>query len=132
MLEEQRTQIVGELERAHAVARRFGKPLLAYEGGEHLSQFGGGVDTPQMRAHMRQFIPRYAEHPGMEELVRVHFEDWFRLGGARYYVFAHVGQHSEWGSFCYWTRLDQPIEQAPKRRALFDLLGRGRLPQPAP
>lgn len=132
MAREQATQIVAELERAHAVARRFNKPLLAYEGGEHLSQFGGGVDTPQMRDHMRRFIPAYARHPGMEALVRGHLEDWFRLGGGRYYVFAHMGAHSEWGSFSHWTRVDQPLAEAPKRRAVFDLLGRAELPAPAP
>lgn len=125
LIREQSTQIKLELERAGAFSEEFGLPLIAYEGGQHLSVFGGGV-RPADRQAFGQMVPEANKHKLMEAFYRDHLRDWFDTTGG---VYCHFGlieppltNGYSWGLKEY---IGQALEEAPKARPFWDLSQHG-------
>lgn len=102
--------------RQSAVARKANLQLIAYEGGQHLAGYAG---TENNEALTNLFIAAN-RHPGMHDLYRAHLRNWFQSGGGLFVVFSNVSKPSKWGSWGALEYQDQPVEQAPKYRAILE------------
>jgi hypothetical protein len=100
--------------RDHAkIANQYGVPLIAYEGGQHLTP--GGKDVAWYDAYARA-----QRSAAMYDLYRELLRGWRDAGGSlmvAYYDIGPITKHGAWGSL---ERQDQPIGDAPKYRALIE------------
>jgi hypothetical protein len=101
-----------------ALARKYGLQLIAYEGGPHLVGVG---DAQNNQAATALFIA-VNRHPRMGEILKRHYENWFAVGGGVYVAFVYVEAPSKVGSWGVLEFQDQPITDAPKYRAILDVL----------
>ena len=95
-----------------AVARKYGLPMIAYEGGQHLWEMEG--KEPEVQA-----LFNAANHdPRMSAVYARYLEDWTQAGGG---LFMHELDSARcdkggcWGAVEY---LGQPRAKAPKFDAL--------------
>jgi hypothetical protein len=105
-----------EIRRQAEVAKRFGVRLVAYEGGQHLVGVGG-VENDKAVTELFFAANR---HPRMVDLYRRHLGHWREGGGGLYVAFSDCAKPSKWGSWGALEWIDQPLDQAPKHRALLD------------
>lgn len=121
-------------EKAHQMgllARRLNKPLVIYEGGQHLSKYGGGYDRFDAAEinKMRAVCLQCQRHPRMGELMKKDFDIWFANGAVFYAVFSHISQASgdyAWGMQEY---VGQPLNEAPKAKALLEYMSLPEIPR---
>ncbi len=107
-----------------AVAKKFRVKMFAYEGGQHLVGHGGAENNQKLQ----DLFVAANRDARMETLYRQHLTNWFDQGGDLYMVFSSVGGPSKWGSWGVLEYQDQPIEDAPKYRALVDFVKNAKLP----
>jgi hypothetical protein len=101
-----------------ALARKYGLQLIAYEGGPHLVGVGGMENNPAVTA---LFIAAN-RHPRMRDILKQHYENWFAAGGGVYVAFVYAEAPSRVGSWGVLEFQDQPVADAPKYRAILDVL----------
>lgn len=101
-----------------ATAKRRTVALLAYEAGQHLAGYGGAENDEVLT---RLFIAAN-RHPAMEQLYRDYFRGWREAGGGLCCVFSSTGRPSKWGSWGALEYAGQPPADAPKYRAVRELL----------
>ncbi len=94
-------------------------PLIAYEGGQHLSAMGGA--PPYAAAYLEA-----QSHPAMYDAYRKMLSGFREVGGELYVAFSYVGRQSKWGSWGHLTYQDEPESAAPKWKALVDVAAEGR------
>ena len=103
---------------SRAVADKYDLRLIAYEGGQHLVATG---EKKNIDALTQKLIAAN-EHPRMYDLYRQSLNAWFDNGGELFVAFSYIrwgDQHGSWGVLRYQ---DQPIEDAPKYRALVETI----------
>ncbi len=101
------------------IARRYGLPCIAYEGGQHLVRLEG-----QPNERIEQLFNAANRDPRMGRLYTRYLEDWSRATGGQ--LFVHLMNCGESGSAGRWGALeyiDQPRAQAPKYDALQQFMG---------
>ena len=77
------------------VADQHGLPLLAYEGGQHLT--GGAYHANDT---LTQLLTAANRHPRMGELYCQYFDAWYdAIGGELFAVFASHSPYGQWGSW---------------------------------
>lgn len=96
------------------VVRERNLSLVGYEGGQHFVGYDDAQDDERILSLFRDAT----RDPRMEGLYAEYLESWRALGGG--VLLHHVdcaagGPHGFWGASEY---LGQPLEEAPKRRAL--------------
>jgi hypothetical protein len=101
-------------ERNREITARHGKRLIAYEGGQHLVT----RDLALARAVQRD--------PRMAEVYRRYLTEWDKRIGGPLTLFASIAPIGEYGSWGLSEYGGQPIEQAPKLRAVRNFQGRAR------
>jgi hypothetical protein len=113
-------QLVAELERAiernrerlrgvAAIAKSFGLPLVAYEGGQHLR---GSPRVPGLTER----LVALNRSPTMKRLYQLALKQWREEGGTTFVHFSSTsgyGETGSWGALEWW---DQPT--SPKYEAL--------------
>jgi hypothetical protein len=113
------------------LARRYGKPLALYEGGQHLSRYGGGYkDLPdEDRDVLLDVSLRCQRDPRMGRLMQKDFDLWFDTGAELYCIFSHIYPAS--GAFAWglWEYQGQPLDEAVKARAVYEYLDRHANPE---
>lgn len=62
------------------------------------------------------------DHPRMYDLYRKYLDAWFDNGGELFVAFAYFRRPDRYGSWGVLRNQDQPIEEAPKYRALVDTI----------
>ena len=100
-------------------SKTLGRPirLVAYEAGQHLTA-NGNDQIPYY-----DILIRAQSDPRMHELYLLNMQLFEAAGGDLYVAFNDVsrpGKHGSWGHMAYQ---DQPIEDAPKYKALLDYMG---------
>lgn len=100
------------------LARKYGLELIAYEGGQHLAGVLGAENNQAMTA---LFIAANRS-PRMAQISQRHYEHWFAAGGGVYAAFNYVQTPSKWGAWGVLEFQDQPIADAPKYRAILEML----------
>ncbi len=103
---------------AHAsVTRKYGLPMIAYEGGQHLWNMSGKEDRT-----VTALFHRANRDPRMGSLYARYLQDWAVAGGG---LFMHLLDCSNtpdagnWGALEY---INQPRAQAPKYDALMQFI----------
>lgn len=109
------------IQKQSRLAKKFGLDLIAYEGGPHLAGVQGAENDQKLTA----LFVAANRHPRMYDLQRRHLENWFANGGGLYAAFAYVSAPSKWGSWGLLEYQDQPLDQAPKMRAVLDVMKLG-------
>ncbi|HEU4428829.1 MAG TPA: hypothetical protein VFT98_08745 [Myxococcota bacterium] len=96
------------------IARSFGLPLVAYEGGQHLR---GDPRVPGLTERLISFN----RSPEMRRLYQLHLAQWREAGGGLFVHFSSTsgyGKHGSWGALEWW---DQPT--SPKYEVLREWAG---------
>lgn len=109
---------VERMQQNKAVADQYGLPLIAYEGGQHLAATGNNVNN----ATLTQKLHDANRAAGMYTLYRDYFDAWFAAGGG---VFAHYAFTQAPNQYGFWGALEhlgQTTTDAPKYRALVDVI----------
>ena len=108
------------------LARQYGKPLVLYEGGQHLSKYGGGYDrlTKEDQETLMEVSLQCQRDPRMGELMQQDYDMWFGAGATLYCIYSHIYPAS--GAFAWglWEYQDQPTEEAVKARAVMQYIQR--------
>ncbi|HEX4589790.1 MAG TPA: hypothetical protein VH120_07665 [Gemmataceae bacterium] len=107
-----------QIEAQAALARKYGLPLIAYEGGPHLVGVGGAENNQALTA----LFVAANRHPRMSEILKRHYQNWFAAGGETYVTFVYVEAPGKSGSWGVLEFQDQPVADAPKYKAILDLL----------
>lgn len=109
---------------AHAaVARKYGLPMIAYEGGQHLWNMSG-----QESAEINSLYHKANRDPRMGTLYARYLRDWAAAGGGLFVHLldcANVPDAGNWGALEYLT---QPRAEAPKFDALRRFMEGGASP----
>ena len=103
-------------------AAKYGLPLLAYEGGQHLVGHGRAVEDERLT---RLFHEANAD-PRMGQLYRSSLEAWKAAGGNLFVHWNSVGNWSRWGSWGALRHMYEGRDEAPKWDALLDFAARER------
>lgn len=107
---------VEQIQAQAKLAKKYDLQLVAYEGAQHLAG-GGGAENNEALTRLFTTANR---HPRMGELYRKHLEHWHDAGGGLYVFYNYVAEPGKWGSWGLLEYQDQPIEEAPKYRAVID------------
>lgn len=105
---------------AHAaVARKYGMPMIAYEGGQHLWNMSGQA-APEVDALF------YAANrdPRMGALYSRYLKDWADAGGGLFMHLLDCGNFRNAGNWGALEYLTQPRAEAPKYDALLRFMGK--------
>jgi hypothetical protein len=97
-----------------ALARRYGIPVIAYEGGQSLV----GVGQYMNDAALNALFDAANRDPRMGAIYSQYLAGWVEAGGQ---LFVHYNNCERYGPYGRWgslENLDQPREQAPKYDAL--------------
>ena len=99
---------------AHAaVARKYGLPLIAYEGGQHLWNTSG-QEAPELDA----LFNAANRDPRMGALYSRYLKDWTEAGGGLFMHLLDCGSFENAGNWGALEYLAQPRAEAPKFDAL--------------
>ncbi|MBK8974614.1 MAG: hypothetical protein IPM29_01685 [Planctomycetes bacterium] len=107
------------IRRHRELAAQHGMELVAYEGGQHLVGVGPHVDD----ARLRDLFIAANRDPRMADLYALDLRQWVELGGGLHCAFSLCGRPSKWGSWGLVEYQGQPLDEAPKLRAVRALLG---------
>lgn len=109
------TSAESDVETLSGAAREYGVRFIVYEGGQHI-QPKGQNETAYMPA-----LKDAQTHPKIYDLYMKNFAMLARHGCDLFAVFASVSeQGSRWGSWGHIEYYGQPLEEAPKMRAVLD------------
>jgi hypothetical protein len=113
---------VGWMQSQAAVARARRLPLIAYEGGQHLT----GVLGVENSAAVNALFDAANRDPRIGVLYAKYLEAWKRSGGTILFHLSNCGGYSKWGRWGALEYLEQPRSQAPKFDALQSFIERNQ------
>ncbi|CAN5570305.1 hypothetical protein BH11ARM2_BH11ARM2_14170 [soil metagenome] len=96
------------------VATRYGLPLIAYEGGQHLVGVAGGENDESLT----KLLNDANRDPRMGALYDDYLKAWQKEGGGLFANFSSIGPFSKWGSWGQLEYADDNPAKAPKLAAL--------------
>jgi hypothetical protein len=102
-----------------AIADRLGKRLIAYEGGQHIL-----IPDNVALLHQINIDPR------MGQIYTTFLEGWAREIGDTIMLYHQVGPVGNFGAWGLEEYDNQPLSQAPKKRAVLDFVAAHRAPVP--
>ncbi|WP_417910751.1 fibronectin type III domain-containing protein [Candidatus Electronema sp. PJ] len=101
-------------------ASSVGKPMLAYEGGQHFTGgFCNGVDTANIPALNQKFIDANLS-PEMGSIYTTDLNRWRSMGGGMYCAFASFSEYTRWGCWGVLRYPKQNPTTAPKYQAIIN------------
>ncbi|WP_380872298.1 hypothetical protein [Sphingomonas sp. DBB INV C78] len=95
-----------------AVADRYGKRILAYEGGQHVVN---SADVPMVMSINRD--------QRMYGLYKQYLQAWKKQVGGTMVLFNSTGPISQFGAWGMREYAGQPLSETPKRRAAMEYMG---------
>lgn len=117
----------GAVREQKALANAQGWSLVCYEGGQHFVGIAGGENDERLND-----ILIGANRDARMHTRYIEYLDMLQEEGVELFSnFSFVGAPSKWGSWGVLERQDQPVEQAPKYRALLDWIA-ANIRQPDP
>ncbi|MFT3923814.1 MAG: hypothetical protein QM778_14875 [Myxococcales bacterium] len=96
------------------VAKQNNLHLVAYEGGQHLTAGGPGLDSKALN----DLFDRANRDPRIGQLYFDYLVSWRKLGGKMFVHFTDCTGMSKWGRWGALEWLEQPRAQAPKYDAI--------------
>jgi hypothetical protein len=96
------------------VAQKYGLPLVAYEGGQHLTAEIGLENDEELI----KFFIALNRHPNMYKLYTDLLNGWKQSGGTIFMHYVDIAAPSKWGT---WGALEYANQKSsPKYQALID------------
>ena len=95
-----------------------GVPLIAYEGGQHLSYYGDFEQHPAVNDNMAAAI----QHPGMADFYRELFAAWFGEGGGLVCSYANFNALNRTGGFGIRRHLETSLASEHRWRGHLDAI----------
>jgi hypothetical protein len=117
-------QAIGWINAQAAVARQRGIPLIAYEGGQHLT----GVFGLENNTSLNALFDAANRDARMGQLYRAYLDAWKNSGAQLFVHFTNCGSYSKWGRWGSLEYLDQPRSAAPKYDALQNFIAANPAP----
>jgi hypothetical protein len=111
-------QAVSRMQANKVVAVQRNVPLIAYEGGQHIVATGNNVNNDTLT----QKLVAANRDPRMYDLYRTYFDAWFDAGGEVFAHYSYCTTPGQYGSFGALEHLGQTAAEAPKYRALMDIV----------
>jgi len=102
-----RSQIAKEAVAYAALAKRTGKRLITYEGGQHL------IDPSRVEA-----VKAANRDPRMEGIYRQYIADWEKVSGDLMVLYSATSAISQYGAWGLREYAGQPIAETPKLRGV--------------
>lgn len=96
------------------VARKHNVTMIAYEGGQHISGYGGTQDNQRIT----DLFVRLNADPRMEAAYTRYLQDWKDAGGQMFVNYLHLGAWTKWGSWGVLQNQNENPDSSPKYRAL--------------
>lgn len=100
--------------RSVQVARAYAKPLIAYEGGQHLTTPGSLYGDTDIQGK----FDAANTHPRMADCYKKLLDGWKQLGGGLFTAYAYVYAPNIYGRWGALSSQDQDPSTAPKFQAL--------------
>ena len=100
------------------VARTFGLPLIAYEGGQHITMSVSSSSSYRQRIISLMFAANRNQR--MHRIYTKYLTSWRLAGGQLFAHYLNVGKFSQYGCWGASEYEGQPMSAAPKARALRD------------
>lgn len=98
------------------VSGSYGLPMIAYEGGQHVT-----VTVPSTyRQPMVDLMMQANRNQRMHGMYLKYLDSWMLSGGNLFVHYNHVSKFSQWGCWGSKEWQGQPLMTAPKARALHD------------
>jgi len=94
-----------------AMAKKYGLPLVAYEGGTDFRARGGGLERDQ---ELNALFDAVSRDPGIGAVYTEALNGWHEAGGQLFVHYVNCMGYSRWGRWGLLEYLDQPLEDAPK------------------
>uniref|UniRef100_A0A6M3IXE3 Uncharacterized protein n=1 Tax=viral metagenome TaxID=1070528 RepID=A0A6M3IXE3_9ZZZZ len=107
IINEDMPDIITWLNAQSEVARKWGLPLVAYEGGQHLV----GIYSAMNNADLNALFDAAQHDPRMKDCYNMLFKAWRDAGGGIFCHYAHCSpmrQHGRWGAIEYYGQADTP------------------------
>ena len=124
LFEETRSRILPEvfgwMDEYADLARRHNVRLVAYEGGQH---FVGGMGA-ENNDRINRLFDDINRDERMGQLYYQYLAEWRRRGGTLFMNFVNVDGWSMWGRWGSLEYLNQPLDEAPRYRALMRFIDR--------
>jgi hypothetical protein len=89
------------------LCRREGVPLVAYEGGSHITATGYGDQNNPSHAAFMEFLANLHKHPLIAELYLEHWAFWTAAGGRTASMWTDIGSYGYYG---YWGAREDVTE----------------------
>jgi hypothetical protein len=97
-----------------AIARKYGLELVAYEGGQSLTGYGGVQDDDTVSA----LFDAANRDPRMGKVYSDYLNEWRKRGGGTFIHYLNCLNYTKWGRWGSLENLSQTPEKAPKYAAL--------------
>lgn len=98
------------------VAAKYGLPMVAYEGGQHIV----GIKGIENDTQLTNFFVQLNRRPEMQALYKQLLDGWYQSDGTLFNHFVDVGRADKWGSWGSLENLTQTT--SPKYGALMDFI----------
>jgi hypothetical protein len=99
-----------DMKESRKAADRYGLPLVAYEGGQHLV----GVQGAENDETLTRLFQTANADPRMGELYRRYYAGWAEAGGDLFCHYSSVFPWGKWGSWGLLRFHDDPPQASPK------------------
>jgi hypothetical protein len=109
-LEAMRVSALAKARENKAIADKYGKRYIAYEGGQH-------IIAPATKATLDMSLQR---SPMMYDIYKRYIADWKAQMGDTMTLYSATGTISQYGSWGMREYAGQPLAETPKRRAVLE------------
>lgn len=94
-----------------------GLPLIAYEGGSHLTATGYGDQSNPSHATFMSFLANLHKHPVMADLYLEHWAFWVAAGGLTASIWTDIGAYGYYGYWGAKEDVTETVDASPRARA---------------
>jgi hypothetical protein len=110
------TDSMERIRKDKGVADKYGVGLVAYEGGQHMVAMLRDQDLVERLSALMHEANR---HPRMGALYTRYFDEWARIGGGVFAVFASIGGYNNFGAWGLAEFYDSKPADSPKLDATY-------------
>lgn len=99
--------------RSSIEAEKYGLPLVAYEGGQHIVGVGMAVED----SDLTRFLQAMNRDPRMGDALSLWLDMWDEIHGGVFMAFSETYKYSKYGSWGYREYWYETFEEAPKAKS---------------
>ncbi|HOM26945.1 MAG TPA: hypothetical protein PKV21_05510 [bacterium] len=99
---------------------KYNLKLVAYEGGQHFVGHGGAENNEKLN----QLFFAVNKDQRIKDIYKIYLKKWSEIGGNVFVLFSSMSRPSKWGSWGLLEYEKQNLDEAPKFKAIFEILNR--------